>query len=124
VQQALHHGVKPPHKVSLGTSGFERQTEEKLKWRKFNAEIVDLGSLKLKLHEGKLYVPEHKWWIRYRSNVSTEPLPSNDRGIFTEPLPSNNRVGYTDTHRQQRDLISLLNFFQNKESRLNMSNDV
>jgi hypothetical protein len=23
--------------------------------------------------------------IRYRGNVSTEPLPSNDRGIFTEP---------------------------------------
>jgi hypothetical protein len=27
--------------------------------------------------------------IRHRGNVSTEPLPSNDRGIFTEPLPSN-----------------------------------
>jgi hypothetical protein len=23
--------------------------------------------------------------IRYRGNVSTEPLPSNDKGIFTEP---------------------------------------
>jgi hypothetical protein len=23
--------------------------------------------------------------IRYRGNVSTEPLPNNDRGIFTEP---------------------------------------
>jgi hypothetical protein len=43
--------------------------------------------------------------IHYRSNVSTDPLPSNDRGIFTEPsrclattgiftesLPRNNRV--------------------------------
>jgi hypothetical protein len=26
--------------------------------------------------------------------------------------------GYTDTHRQQRDLISLLEFFKAKESRL------
>jgi hypothetical protein len=60
--------------------------------------------------------------IRYRGNVSTErlpsdngiftePLPSNDRGSFTEPLPSNDR-GVTHTHiqRQQRDLISLLHF--------------
>jgi hypothetical protein len=42
-------------------------------------------------------------WIRYRGNVSTEPLPSsdsrnsteplpsNDEGIFTEPLPSNHK---------------------------------
>jgi hypothetical protein len=29
--------------------------------------------------------------IRYRGNVSTEPLPSNDRGIFTEPLCSNDK---------------------------------
>jgi hypothetical protein len=29
--------------------------------------------------------------IRYRGNVSTEPLPSNDKGIFTEPLASNDR---------------------------------
>jgi hypothetical protein len=35
---------------------------------------------------------------RYRGNVSTEPLPSNDRGIFTKPLRSNDR-GYTNTHR-------------------------
>jgi hypothetical protein len=27
--------------------------------------------------------------IRYRGNVSTELLPSNDKGIFTKPLPSN-----------------------------------
>jgi hypothetical protein len=26
--------------------------------------------------------------IRYYNKVSTEPLPSNERGIFTEPLPS------------------------------------
>jgi hypothetical protein len=78
--------------------------------------------------------------IRYRGNVSTEPLPSNDREIFTEPLPSNNKGIFTKplpsndkgtfteplpsngsgihTHKQQRDLISLLLFFQNKESRL------
>jgi hypothetical protein len=61
--------------------------------------------------------------IRYRSNVSTqplpsndrviftellssndkgiytEPLPSNDRGIFTEPLPSNDRGIHIQTHR-------------------------
>jgi hypothetical protein len=50
--------------------------------------------------------------------VTAVMLPSNDRGIFTEPLPSNDRVY---THRQQRDLISLLYFFQNKESRLKMA---
>jgi hypothetical protein len=92
--------------------------------------------------------------IRYRGNVSTEPLPSNDRvifieplpsndkGIITEPFPSNNRGIITEplpsndmgtfteslpnndredtqthTHTEQRDLISLLYFFQNKESR-------
>jgi hypothetical protein len=59
--------------------------------------------------------------IRYRSNVSTEPLPSNDReifnepfpgnnnGIFTEPLPSND-MGVTHTHTEQRDFISLFHF--------------
>jgi hypothetical protein len=59
--------------------------------------------------------------IRYHGNVSTKPLPSNDRRIFTEPLPSNDRE-YKDVrahiHRQQCDLISLLLFFQSKESRL------
>jgi hypothetical protein len=45
-------------------------------------------------------------YIHYRGNVSTEPLPNNDRGI------------HRHTHRQQRDLISLLYIFQNKESRL------
>jgi hypothetical protein len=66
--------------------------------------------------------------IGYRGNISIEPLPSNDRGIFneplrsndkgtfTKPLPSNEKGEYTDTHRQQRDLISLLLFFQNKKS--------
>jgi hypothetical protein len=67
--------------------------------------------------------------IRYSGKVSTELLPRNDKGIFTEPLPSNDKGAFTDqlpsndrgdtqTHRQQRDLISLLLFFQNKESRL------
>jgi hypothetical protein len=65
--------------------------------------------------------------IRYRDNVSIEPLPSNDRGIFiepfpsnnkgsfTEPLPSNDKGRYTDTNThttQQRDLINLLYFFK------------
>jgi hypothetical protein len=54
--------------------------------------------------------------IRYRGNVSAEPLPSNDKGIFTEPLPSNDRGvhrrAHTQTHRQQRDLISLLYVFK------------
>jgi hypothetical protein len=69
-------------------------------------------------------------YIRYSGKVSTEQLPSNDRGIFTEPLPSNGKGIFTEqlssndrgdtrahTHRQQRDLISLLLifFFQNKE---------
>jgi hypothetical protein len=52
--------------------------------------------------------------------ILTEPLPSNDKGTFTEPLPSNDRGLHTRSlpHTQQRDFISLLLFFQNKESRL------
>jgi hypothetical protein len=34
--------------------------------------------------------------IRYRGKVSTEPLPSNDRGIFIEPLPSNDEGIFTE----------------------------
>jgi hypothetical protein len=34
--------------------------------------------------------------IRCRSNVSTEPLPSNDKGIFTKPLLSNDKGISTD----------------------------
>jgi hypothetical protein len=34
--------------------------------------------------------------IRYRVNVSIEPLPSNDRGIFTEPLAINDKGIYTE----------------------------
>jgi hypothetical protein len=34
--------------------------------------------------------------IRYRGNVSTEPLPSNDRGIFTDLLPSNDGRIFTE----------------------------
>jgi hypothetical protein len=69
--------------------------------------------------------------IRYRGNVSTDPLPSNDRRIFTEPLPStdketfteplpsNNRGEYTDTHAQTATWSHKPTlFFQNKESRL------
>jgi hypothetical protein len=39
--------------------------------------------------------------IRYRVNVSTEPLPSNDTGIFSEPLPSNDRG---DTHTDSNEI--------------------
>jgi hypothetical protein len=35
--------------------------------------------------------------IHYRGNVSTEPSPSNDWGIFREPVPIINE-GYTQTH--------------------------
>jgi hypothetical protein len=42
--------------------------------------------------------------IRFRVNVSTEPLPGNNRGIFTEPLTSKDRGiyrhTYTSTHTQ------------------------
>jgi hypothetical protein len=31
--------------------------------------------------------------------LTTEPLPSNDKGTFTEPLPSNDRGIHTQTHR-------------------------
>jgi hypothetical protein len=68
--------------------------------------------------------------IRYRGNVSTEPLRSNDKGIFTEPLPVNDKGTsteplrsnikgdtHTHTHKPQRDSISLLYFFQNKEGK-------
>jgi hypothetical protein len=37
--------------------------------------------------------------IYYRGNVSTELLPSNDRGIFTEPFPSNDSGIHIQTHR-------------------------
>jgi hypothetical protein len=37
--------------------------------------------------------------IRYRGNASTEPLPSNDRGIFTEPTRYLGTIGgYTYRH--------------------------
>jgi hypothetical protein len=35
--------------------------------------------------------------IRYRGNVSTDPLPSKNRRIFTEPLPRNDTRD-TQTH--------------------------
>jgi hypothetical protein len=34
--------------------------------------------------------------IRYRGDVSTEPLPSNDRGFLTDPLPSNDMWIFTE----------------------------
>jgi hypothetical protein len=73
--------------------------------------------------------------IRYRGNVTTKPLPSNAREIFTETLRSNEKGTFTEplvatirgihrdthAHRQQRDLINLILFFQNKESGLKMA---
>jgi hypothetical protein len=57
--------------------------------------------------------------IRYRVNISTEPLPSNDGGLSTEPLPINNKGGYTDTHAQTATWYHKPTlFFQTKESRL------
>jgi hypothetical protein len=43
--------------------------------------------------------------IRYRGNVSTEPLPSNDRGIFTKPSRclATKAYTYTDTQTDGRD---------------------
>jgi hypothetical protein len=57
----------------------------------------------------------------------TEPLPSNVKGLFPEPLTRNDRgdtqtYTHAGTHRQQRDLISLL-YFLNKKSRLKMHHD-
>jgi hypothetical protein len=46
--------------------------------------------------------------IRYRGNVSTEPLPSNDRGGFyrTGPLPSNDRGLHIQTHRPMEECFN------------------
>jgi hypothetical protein len=71
--------------------------------------------------------------ICYLVYVSTEPLPSNDRGIFTEPLPINDRGIYTQplpsndrgihiqTHRRIGGIFSLLSLFWKKLSRLTRS---
>jgi hypothetical protein len=37
--------------------------------------------------------------IHYHGNVSTEPLPSNDKEVFTESLPRNDKGIHTQTHR-------------------------
>jgi hypothetical protein len=69
---------------------------------------------------------------RYLGNVSTEPLYSNDRGIFTEPFPINDKGNFTEplpsndkggihkyTHTRTATLSHKPNLFlQNKESRL------
>jgi hypothetical protein len=34
--------------------------------------------------------------IRHLGNVSTEPLPTNDKGTFTEPLHRNNKGTFTE----------------------------
>jgi hypothetical protein len=71
--------------------------------------------------------------IRYRGNVSTEQLPTNDRGIFTELLPSNNKGTFTVAlpsndrgiyrHTQTHTRTATWShkptpFLQNKDSRL------
>jgi hypothetical protein len=33
--------------IPLGKNGVEHKTEENLKWRKFNAQIIDMGTMKL-----------------------------------------------------------------------------
>jgi hypothetical protein len=66
--------------------------------------------------------------IRYSGSISTEPLSSNDRGIFTEPFPNNDNGIFTEplssndrgdkhthTHTQQRILTSLLYIFKNRK---------
>jgi hypothetical protein len=45
--------LDPPVKVSLGIEGFEHETEENLKWRKFNTEIIDLRPMKLNIKQRK-----------------------------------------------------------------------
>jgi hypothetical protein len=64
--------------------------------------------------------------IRYRGNVYTETLPSNDRVIFTEPLPSNDKGIFTEPlpSNDRGDTKTATWYykptllFQNKESRL------
>jgi hypothetical protein len=56
--------------------------------------------------------------IRYRGNDSTEPLPSNDKGIFTEPMSRNDKGGYTHTHTatwSHKPIFSLLYLFWNND---------
>jgi hypothetical protein len=58
--------------------------------------------------------------ICYHGNISTELLPSKDRGIFTEPLPSKD-MGDTQAHTHTQTAIwshKPTSCFQNKESRL------
>jgi hypothetical protein len=69
---------------------------------------------------GKGWVGRNGKGESYRGNVSTEPLPSNGKGIFAKSLPSNDRGIHTrprdrartHTHTQQRDLISLFYFLK------------
>jgi hypothetical protein len=55
--------------------------------------------------------------IRYRGNVSTEPLPSNDRGLLLSRCLATIR-GYTDTHTDTKVISLAYYIFQIKESRL------
>jgi hypothetical protein len=88
-------------------------TKDKKFWKELIADIpcYDTGHIENYVSNNSSIVA----CIRYRGNVSTEPLPTNDKGISTNPWPSNNGGGGGEkqTHGQ-RDLISLLIFFQNK----------
>jgi hypothetical protein len=42
---SIYSGI--PFKISLWSSGVEHRNEENFKWRTFNSEIIDLGSVKL-----------------------------------------------------------------------------
>jgi hypothetical protein len=41
--------LNPPFQVSFGSNGCVQETEETLKRRKFDTEVIDLGSLKLNI---------------------------------------------------------------------------
>jgi hypothetical protein len=126
---------KPEGKRSLGTS--RRSWEDNIEvFPKKKQEVLGRTNRLLSLirHEPhwKRRVQQFFYCcvcIRYRGNISTEPLPSTERVIFTEPLPSNNKGIFTEpflsndwgdtqthththTYTQQRDLLSPLSFFK------------
>jgi hypothetical protein len=49
VKWGVHRTVKSTFNVSLGINEFEHYIEENRKWRKFDSEIIDLGSLKFNM---------------------------------------------------------------------------
>jgi hypothetical protein len=104
--------------------------------KKFWEELITFFPLIRHGPHRKRYVQWFYCCIRCRGNVITEPLPSTDKGVyiqthrlmggiyevrhdihtkFNKDWFTNFEVdggGVTDTHRQQRDLISLLYFFK------------